>query len=94
VLKVGRVGANSNARFQSQLYNPASSRSNLAASLLRNQALWTFLEIEELSPATVGSWIRANTDRDNFYMRARDAPLLPELERFIRGRLGSVFKGG
>lgn len=39
VLKVGRVGPNSNARFQSQHYSPRSSRSNLANSLLTS-TIW------------------------------------------------------
>ena len=33
-LKVGKVNANSNARYQSQHYNPNSSKSNLSKSLL------------------------------------------------------------
>jgi hypothetical protein len=34
ILKVGKAGCNSNARFQSQHYNPSSAPSNLAHSLL------------------------------------------------------------
>jgi hypothetical protein len=42
----------------------------------------------------VGDWIRENTDRDNFYLLDGDQPLLGELERYLRGRLGPVFEGG
>jgi hypothetical protein len=40
VLKVGRVGPNSNARFQSQHYSPGSARSNLANSIVKYEVLW------------------------------------------------------
>ena len=35
-LKVGKVGINSNARYQSHHYNPDSSSSNLAKSILND----------------------------------------------------------
>jgi hypothetical protein len=94
VLKVGRVGPNSNARFQAQHYNPRSSVSNLAASLIGEQVVWGYLGIERLSETHVGDWIRQHTDRDDFLLPAEDNPELGYLERYIRARLGPVFEGG
>ena len=101
VLKVGKTGPNSNARFQSQHYSPTSSNSNLAASLLRSRILWSYLGIRELESEVVRSWITQNTDRDNFFldpMQMADVDeanrCLSALERFIRGYLGPVFEGG
>ena len=94
VLKVGRVGPRSNARFLSQHYNPRSARSTLAGSLVKSSVLWRYLGIIEMSEATVGEWIRDNLDRDNFYLSATRVSELPILERYLRGRLGPVFEGG
>ncbi|QIW16856.1 hypothetical protein A4G20_05180 [Pasteurellaceae bacterium RH1A] len=55
-LKIGKVGAKSNARFVSQHYLPNSAMSNLAKSLLSDG---TFGVNEE----NVGDWIRNNCDR-------------------------------
>jgi hypothetical protein len=47
-LKVGRVGANSNARFQSQHYGINSAPSTLAKRLLHTVVLWPYLGIDAL----------------------------------------------
>jgi hypothetical protein len=94
VLKVGKAGPNSNARFQSQHYNLNSSRSNLAASLADARFLWDYLGIHALNPPDPGQCVRDRTDRDNFYLPAPEKDLLDELERYIRGILGPVFEGG
>lgn len=94
VLKVGRVGPNSSARFSSQHYYPSSAPSNLAATLLKATILWPFLGITELSSLDVAHWIKSNTDRDHFFLNANDNDELRHLERYIRGRLGPVFEGG
>ena len=94
VLKVGRVGPNSNARFQSQHYNPKSSQSNLSATLIKSRILWHYLGIESIDETSAGIWIKDNLDRDNFYMDATKEKLLGELEKYLRGRLGPVFEGG
>jgi hypothetical protein len=94
VLKVGKVGCNSNARFQSQHYNPRSAQSNLARSLVEVRILWPYLGIVELNESNVRRWIEDNTDRDNFYLRATDASHLSRLETYLRGRVGPVFEGG
>ncbi len=94
VLKIGKVGPNSNARFQSQHYSPRSAQSTLARSILSPRILWPYLAIETLGEGNVGSWIKQNTDRDNFYLDVRFQGSLPDLERYLRARLGPVFEGG
>lgn len=59
VLKIGKAGPKSNARFVSQHYNPHSARSNLAASILQDPDM-VALGIDEY---TVGSWIKGNCRR-------------------------------
>jgi len=94
VLKVGRVGLRSGARFQYMHYNPGSAQSTVAGSLLKSKVLWRYLGITELNSINVGNWIREHTDRDHFYLEAEDESLLAELERFLRGILGPAFEGG
>lgn len=93
VLKVGKVGPNSEARFRYMHYNPASSNSNLARSLLAHPILWPWLGIDALSADSVGDWIRTNLDRTNFYLPAGRPQVLATLEVYIRARVGSVFEG-
>ena len=94
VLKVGKVGPRSNARFVSQHYNPNSSRSNLAKSLLRHQEMWRQLGIATLDEATVGDWLKTHTARDHFYLDADQSKLLLNLlETFLHGRLRPLFEG-
>lgn len=94
VLKVGKVGPNSNPRFQSQHYNPRSAQSTLAGSLVKARILWPYLGITGLTEATVGDWIKTHTDRDHFFLDAGRLDLLAELERYVRARLGPAFEGG
>lgn len=94
VLKVGRVGPQSDARFRSQHYNPKSTGSNLAKTLLSAQVLWPYLGIEELTGADVKDWILSNTDRDHLFVSEAQAQVLPILETYVRGVLGPVFEGG
>jgi hypothetical protein len=93
VLKVGKAGPKSNARFQSQHYNPNSAGSTVAGSLTRCKILWPYLGITRLAEE-VGEWIRKHVDRDNFYLDAPDEPLLRLFETYLSGTLGSVFEGG
>lgn len=94
VLKVGRVGPNSNARFQSQHYSPTSSRSNLANSILGYPALWSWLGIDHLDPPTIRDWMLTHLDRAHVYVPASSAELIPQLEMYVRARLGgSVYEG-
>jgi hypothetical protein len=93
VLKVGKVGPNSEARFRYMHYNPGSSNSNLAKSLLTHQILWPFLGIQRLTSGDVGERIRASMDRTNFFVPAGHPQVLATLEVYARARVGSVFEG-
>jgi hypothetical protein len=73
ILKIGKAGANSNARFQHQHYSPGSAMSTLAVAILNNPLLWPYIGYST-AIADVGTWIRENTDRDNFYFT--DASLI------------------
>lgn len=65
-LKVGKAGANSDARFRSQHYNPKSAASTLAASILKDPSQVGSPKIDINS---VGNWIKENTDRTNYILR-------------------------
>jgi hypothetical protein len=90
-LKVGKVGPKSQARFTSQHYNPASSNSNLAKSLVVGHEKFGLSGITELN---VGAWIKANVDRANFLLSEEcGIPLLTLLESFLQCRFNPVFEG-
>ena len=91
VLKVGRVGPNSQARYTSHHYDPESSDSNLSKSLLADEhAKGKY----GLSQGTVGEWIKKNTDRVNFIIDANYyGPVLNLFEAFVQGRLNPVYEG-
>ena len=93
VIKVGKAGLLSNARFQSQHYNPNSAGSTVAGSLIRCRILWSYLGITGLAPEDVGEWIRQRVDRDNFFLDAADESLLRPFEIYLCGILGSVLEG-
>jgi len=93
VLKLGKAGPNSSARFQSQHYDPSRAPSTLATALVNSTILWPYLGITEVDAAEVGRWIKKNVDRDNFYLDVAENNLLGELERYIKGRSGPVFEG-
>jgi len=94
VLKVGKVGPRSNARFLSQHYNPHSSQSNLAKSLLQHPEVWERLRIPVLDDDSVGDWLKTYTDRDHFYLDAKQSKfLLNLLEALLHGRLHPLFEG-
>lgn len=91
VLKVGKAGPNSAARFTSQHYNPSSAPSTLAASILKDGQS---LGITGLSTESVSSWIKANTDRTNFLLNVEcGIPVLTLLEAFLQCRLRPRFEG-
>ena len=90
-LKVGKAGPNSNARYRSQHYSPASAASTLAASLLKGAEE---IGVIGLDQDNVGAWIRANTSRTNFLLDAGlGVPVLTLLESFLQCRLKPVFEG-
>jgi hypothetical protein len=59
------VGPKSQARYTSQHYNPQSSNSNLAESLL---SVGSELGLSELSESNASTWIKNNVDRVNFLL--------------------------
>ena len=91
VLKVGKAGPNSHARYSSQHYNASSAASTLAGSILRNPRA---VGLSNLDPNAVGRWIRQHTDRVNLLLPA-DAgdPLLSLLEAFLHYRWQPAFEG-
>ncbi len=93
VLKVGRVGPNSGARFTSQHYSPASARSTLAGSLLRYRVMWPWLAVESLDAGNVKEWMTNNLDRFHFFVPAGHEAVVAELEVYVRARVGSIFEG-
>jgi hypothetical protein len=93
VLKVGKVGPNSGARFRYMHYNPGSSNSNPAKSLLAHPVLWPWLGIQRLTVDSVADWIRGSLDRIDFFIPAGPSQVLATLEVYIRARVGSVFEG-
>ena len=91
VLKIGKAGPNSNARYTSQHYSPGAAQSTLAASLLKRG---TEIGIREVTDSTVGDWIRENTDRCNLLLDSGyPIRLLTLLESFLQCRLDPVFEG-
>ena len=90
VLKVGKVGRKSQARYTSQHYT-ASARSTLAGSLLTDRTVTDGLR---LTKSNVAAWIKGNTDRVNFLLDAEAGPLpLALLEAFVQCRLRPVYEG-
>ena len=91
VLKVGKVGPNSGARYTSQHYNAASAPSTLAASLLKGGDQ---IGVSGLTVETAGDWIKNNTHRTNFLMRTEcGVPVLTLLEAFLQCKLTPRFEG-
>lgn len=91
ILKVGKVGAKSQARYTSQHYNPGSAASTLAASVLADRE---WLGLGDVEPASVGPWIRENIDRVNVLMDERlGIPVLTLLEAFLQCRLKPRYEG-
>jgi hypothetical protein len=91
VLKVGKVGAKSHARYSRQHYNPGSAMSTLAGSLIGDAAR---IGLGEDDCAAIGNWIRANVDRTNFLLRAElGVPVLTLLESFLQCRLRPRYEG-
>jgi len=90
-LKVGKVGPKSQARYTSQHYNPNSSNSNLAKSILKNK---TELGLPNLTDSTVGDWIKSETDRMNFiFDQTLGISILSLMESFLQCRLKPRFEG-
>jgi len=91
VLKVGKVGAKSQARYTSQHYNPGSALSTLAASILADGERYG---LSEADTPRVGQWIRESVDRFNFLIDERlGMRVLTLLEVFLQCRLSPRYEG-
>lgn len=91
VLKVGKAGPNSNARYTSHHYNPKSAGSTLAGSILKHGPE---IGIHGVTKTDVGDWIRANTGRCNFFLDSgHPYRLLTLLESFLQCKLDPCFEG-
>lgn len=91
VLKVGRVGPNSHARYTSQHYNPGSAMSTLASSLLADRER---LGLPNLDQSAVSGWIKENIDRVNFLVKAPlGIGVLTLLEAYLQCRLRPKYEG-
>ena len=81
-LKIGKVGPKSNARYCSQHYNPNSSMSNLAKSLI-NDPIFK-IQVKD----NPGEWIKKNCSRVNILLDSdKGIALLSLLEAFLHVRL-------
>lgn len=93
VLKVGKVGPNSNARFESQHYNAGSAPSTLAARLLQHPEAWEPPALSNPTKVSINTWLKARTDRDNFYIAGEETKLRSLFETFLHARLKPLFEG-
>lgn len=88
-LKIGKAGSKSNARFLSQHYNPESSQSNLAKSLLLDHH-FPF----QLSSESVGDWMKSNLRRVDIIIDESLGIFVPNLvEAFFHLRLKPRYEG-
>jgi hypothetical protein len=93
VLKVGKVGVNSAARFTSQHYLHGSAQSTLAGSILKYPILWPWLGITERDAANIKGWMLSNLDRMHIFVRDPSREFLTTVELYVRARIGSVYEG-
>ncbi|HLJ25664.1 MAG TPA: hypothetical protein VKY85_03045 [Candidatus Angelobacter sp.] len=95
VLKVGKAGPNSAARFESQHYLPRSCNSNLGKSIVAGGSHWSKLGISAIEEDTVGEWLRSNTDRDHFFLNCGPSIvfLINLFEAFLQCKLRPLFEG-
>lgn len=91
VLKVGKVGPNSHARYTSQHYNPGSAMSTLAGSLLSDREPLGLMHLDETN---ISGWIKKNVERVNFLVSELLGPhILSLLEAFLQCRLKPRYEG-
>jgi len=93
VLKVGKAGPNSTARFTSQHYLPTAARSTLAGSIVKYPILWPWLGITPAEAADPRSWMTRNLDRMHIFVRQPSPEFLTTVELYVRARVGSVYEG-
>lgn len=90
VLKVGKAGSKSQARFVSHHYN-LSAPSTLAKSILNDEEK---RQKHNLTAENISDWIKQNTDRVNFLVDADSGKwILNLLEAFIQCKLKPLYEG-
>jgi len=90
-LKVGKAGPNSQARYTSQHYNPASAPSTLSGSLMRDERMKA---VQGFVVAAPGDWIKSSCCRVNILVPVRLGPAtLSLLEAFLHVRLMPRYEG-
>jgi hypothetical protein len=88
---VGKVGSKSKARFTSQHYNPKSSVSNLAKSVLGDSEK---LGLTNVNESNVGDWIKKHCHRINFFVDVScGISVVTLLEVFLQCRLNPRYEG-
>ncbi|MDR3356993.1 MAG: hypothetical protein LBO04_07395 [Spirochaetaceae bacterium] len=89
ILKTGKVYKNSPSRYKYHHYNPASSNSNLASSLL-NDSKYN----KKFDDSNTGEWIKDNTRRINFIIPASKGVFTLNLfEAFLHAKLQPRYEG-
>ena len=89
-LKIGMVGAKSQARYTSQHYNPGSARSTIAASLANDPRMRL---VAGFDPERPGEWLKTHCHRVNILLDAKHGrPLLALLEAFLHVRLNPRYE--
>ncbi|MDA7966853.1 hypothetical protein [Ruegeria sp.] len=92
VIKVGKAGPKSNARYQSQHYG-FSAQSTVAGAIVSNPIIWPLLGIDEIAESSVGDWIKKNTARWNFLLNKEDDLVASKLETYLRAKFGPMLEG-
>lgn len=91
VLKVGKAGPKSGARYSYQHYGIPKNGSTLAKSLLADEDA---KRKHGFTKEDVGNWIKAKTKRVNFLLDDKDyGPVLNLFEAFVHCRLNPVYEG-
>lgn len=94
ILKVGKVGPNSNARFQSHHYAVGRAKSSLANSLITKPEILE--KYQTMISGEIDDWIKSNTDRNHFFISKSELKagyLTSLLEIFLQCRLQPLFEG-
>jgi hypothetical protein len=89
-VKIGKAGSKSNARFLSQHYNPESSQSNLAKSIVLDNNF----SYKQLSKENIGDWMKSNLRRVDFLIDESLGIFVPNfVEAFLHLCLKPRYEG-
>jgi hypothetical protein len=92
ILKIGKVGSQSNARFVYQHYIPKSSKSNLAKSLLSDSQ--SPISPDGIDDQSIGAWMKSKLQRiDILVEKSAGMPVLTLLEAFLQCRFSPRYEG-